>query len=58
MVNYDFIIKGPSFEKGTEVFYDIFLRYAQWLESVEDVHVLGFFEGPVTIFLKTLAYSI
>jgi len=44
-VNYDFVMKGPSYDKAAEVFFDIFLRYAQWLESVEDVHVLGFYDG-------------
>ncbi len=45
MVNYDFVMKGPSYDKAAEVFFDIFLRYAQWLESVEDAHVLGFYDG-------------
>lgn len=42
-------MRGPSYENGIEVFTDIIVKYAIWLERIDDIYVLGFFDSPVSL---------
>ena len=53
-MDVDFVVKGLSNDVAVQIFYDIVLKYAFYLETIQNVNVLGFYHEMVRLVLPDL----